>query len=215
MLRDLGWFTIGKLCKTQAMLKDPFAVFSAPWFAQWLDCQVVITVRHPLAFVSSLKRLDWDFDFGDLLAQPFLMRDHLEPFRGEMEKMIAVPRDLIGRASLLWRMVYSVVDRFRGTHPDFIMVCHEDLSLQPIEGFRDLYTSLGLGFTPEVQQTLMDASQSSNPEELSTQRVHAVKLDSWANLTNWRKRLTETEINRIQDLTADVAEKFYPENFWE
>jgi hypothetical protein len=238
MLRDLSWFVGGRLRKARTLLKDPFAVFSAPWFSQQLGCKVVIAVRHPLAFVSSLKRLGWEFDFRDLLKQPLLMRDHLEPFRGEMERMLVTPQDLIGQASLLWRMIYAIVDKFRDAYPEFFVVRHEDLSRQPLEGFRDLYSSLGLPFTPKVQQTLMNVSRSSNPEELSAQRVHSVKLDSHvsrssnpeelsaqrvhsvkldsqANLTNWRKRLTVAEIHRIRELTADVAGSFYSENFWE
>ncbi|HBY06402.1 MAG TPA: sulfotransferase family protein, partial [Chloroflexi bacterium] len=108
MLRDGGWFLSGQVRRARPLLKDPFAVFSAPWFAQALGCRVVIAVRHPLAFVSSLKRLGWDFDFLDLLAQPLLMRDHLEPYQAEMEALLATPEDVIGQGSLLWRMVYTV-----------------------------------------------------------------------------------------------------------
>jgi hypothetical protein len=214
MLRDLSWFLGGRLRRTRPLLKDPFTVFSAPWFARFLSCQVVISVRHPLAFVSSLKRLGWDFDLRDLLNQPLLMRDHLEPFRDEMEQILSDPQDVIGQGSLLWRMVYSVVDGFRITHPGFIVVRHEDLSRQLVDGYRALYTSLGLDFRSKVQQTILNSSQSGNPEEVSQQRVHAVKLDSQANLSNWKKRLDETEIARIRCLTDDVAQKFYLEESW-
>lgn len=214
MFRDLSWFANGYLRGARPLLKDPFAIFSAPWFARQLGCQVVIAVRHPLAFISSLKRLGWDFDFGDLLNQPLLMRDHLEPFRSEIEAMLNYPDDVIGQGSLLWRMVYSVVGGFRVSHPEFRVVQHEDLSRDPEGGFRDLYASLGLAFTPKVQQALENSSQSGNPGELSTRKVHAVKLDSQANLSNWKKRLTEDEIIRIRSLTAGVAAHFYPEESW-
>jgi len=89
------------------------------------------------------------------------------------------------------------------------------LSRNPIAGYLALYASLGLDFTPKVQQTLQNSSQSGNPGELSKNRVHAVKLDSAANLSNWKKRLTEAEITRIRSFTAGVAAKFYPEESWE
>ena len=212
MLRDIGRFADGRFRGARPLFKDPFAIFSAPWFAGQLDCQVVIAVRHPLAFVSSLKRLGWNFDFHDLLAQPLLMRDYLEPFR---EDMVANPKDVIAQGSLLWRMVYAVVDCYRDSNPEFMVVRHEDLSRDPVGGFRDLYTSLGLAFTPKEQHTLKNFSQSGNPEELSIKKVHAVKLDSQANLSNWKKRLTENEVNRIRHLTSDVASAFYPEVSWE
>lgn len=215
MLRDWGWFLEGRLRRARPLLKDPFAVFSAPWFAETLGCQVTIAVRHPLAFVSSLKRLGWDFDFRNLLAQPLLMRDHLEPFQPEMEKMLVTQTDVINQGSLLWRMVYAAVDGFQVKHPEFWVVRHEDLSRDPLGTYRALYASLGLNFTPKVQQALMNSSQRGNPAELSKQRVHAVKLDSAANLSNWKKRLTDGEIERIHHLTADVAAKFYAEESWE
>jgi len=215
MLRDWGWFLEGHLRRARPLLKDPFAVFSVPWFAETFGCQVVIAVRHPLAFVSSLKRLGWDFDFRDLLAQPLLVRDHLEPFQPEMEKMLATQADVIDQGSLLWRMVYTVVEGFRVTHPEFRVVRHEDLSRDPVGAYRDLYASVGLEFTSRVQQTLLNSSQHGNPAELSKQHVHAVKLNSAANLSNWKSRLSDGEIRRIRHLTADVAAEFYAEESWE
>jgi hypothetical protein len=58
MGRDGSIFLRGRVFHQRALLKDPFAVFSAPWFAQRLGSQVVISVRHPAAFVSSLVRLE-------------------------------------------------------------------------------------------------------------------------------------------------------------
>lgn len=115
MGRDLSIFMQGKMKNQRALLKDPFAVFSAPWFAQQLNCQVVITVRHPAAFASSLKRLNWTFDFQDLLDQPLLMRDYLEPDRAQMKSIH--PEDIITQAALLWRMIYRAVDSMRTRIP--------------------------------------------------------------------------------------------------
>jgi hypothetical protein len=67
------------------LFKDPFAVFSAPWFISRLHCRAVISIRHPAAVVSSLKKLGYTFDFRDLLEQDTLMRDHLGPYRAEMQ----------------------------------------------------------------------------------------------------------------------------------
>src|SRR5918996_5646820 len=130
MGRDFLIFYNGLMRGQRLLLKDPFAVFSTPWFAKRLNCQVVITVRHPAAFASSLKRLNWPFDFQDLLTQPLLMRDHLEPYRAEMEAM--QPDDVIGQAALLWKLVYRSVYATRERNPDFIIVRHEDLSRDPI-----------------------------------------------------------------------------------
>ncbi len=208
MGRDFKIFYDGLEHGQRALLKDPFAVFSIPWFAKRFNFRVVITVRHPAAFASSLKRLGWKFDFNDLLDQPMLMRDHLEPYRQRMQAVRA--DDVIGQASLLWTMIYRFVHSTVKLNPDFIIVRHEDLSREPLGGFHDLYSSLGLAFTSQVEQGILSSSSSENPAELSRGKVHSVKLDSRANVDNWKKRLTDEEIARVLEITGDALELYYP-----
>ena len=212
MGRDLSVFMKGKLRGQRALLKDPFAVFSAPWFAQTLNCQVVITIRHPGGFASSLKRLNWPFDFRDLLDQPMLMRDYLEADRADMESMQA--DDIVGQSALLWRMIYRSVHTTLSLFPDFKIVRHEDLSLDPVAGYKSLYECLGLTFDEKIRDAILNSSSSENPSELSKKKVHSVKLDSRANLDNWKKRLSSNEIIRIRKMTEDVSHLFYSNNEW-
>ena len=161
----------------RALLKDPFAVFSIPWFIERFNFSVIVTVRHPAAFASSLKRLGWNFDFNDLLDQPLLMRDHLEPYRDRMRAL--QPDDVIGQASLLWTMIYRTVHSTlrhalsgsqgdaRELMPDLQTVRHEDLSRDHIPGYRELYISLGLDFTPHVEKRILNSSSSENPATLA------------------------------------------------
>ena len=212
MGRDLFIFLNGRIRDQRPLIKDPFAIFSTAWFAKRLNCKVVITIRHPAGFASSLKWLNWPFDFGDLLAQPTLMRDFLEADRAEMQSMQA--DDIIGQASLLWKMIYRVVALTRNQHPDFMVIQHEDLSLDPVTGFRQIYEALELKFTAKVEQTILNSSSPENPGELSRKKVHSVKLDSRANVASWKKRLTADEIARIRNITGEVAEIFYPDSEW-
>lgn len=214
MVRDWTEFKLGRLNGRQVLLKDPFAVFSAKWFSRQLGCKVVIVVRHPAAFVSSLKRLKWPFEFEDLLAQPLLMRDWLEPFREDMERATAAPEDLVFQACLLWRIIYHVVAQYRQEFPEFQIVRHEDLSLQPLEAFERLYHALGVPFTKKVAQRVYKSTNPGNPTELPLESIYSVNLDSQANLKNWQKRLTPEEIERVRELTRDVAGLYYSEGDW-
>jgi hypothetical protein len=213
MGRDWITFLKGRLFNLRPVLKDPFALFSIPWFAERLGCQVVITVRHPAAFASSLKRLRWTFQLEDLLAQPLLMRDWLEPFRAEMEAMPA--GDTIGSASLLWKMAYQIVHDLRLKNPEFQVVRHEDLSREPVQGFHRLYAALGLQFTPQAQRNVQNSSSSKNPKELSASAVHAFRLDSRASLNNWKRHLGADDIERIRQIVGEVAACYYPEESWD
>jgi hypothetical protein len=214
MLRDLANFTIGRLQRRRVLLKDPFAVFSTPWFAERLNCDVVIVLRHPAAFVSSLKRLGWSFDFNDLLAQPLLMRDLLEPFRTELEAVANAPGDVILQGSLLWRIIASVTHRRQQEHPRFRVVLHEDLSRDPISVFSHLYSHLGLPFTSRVKKGISRSTGGENPHEVSLDSIYSTRLDSAANLENWKQRLTPEEIVRVRDLTKDVAPFYYRDEDW-
>jgi hypothetical protein len=212
MGRDFLIFYYGLMRGHRLLLKDPFAVFSSPWFAKQLNFKVVIAVRHPAAFASSLKRLNWPFDFQDLLAQPLLMRDHLEPFREEMQ--FIRQDDVIGQAALLWKMIYRSVRMAHQSNPDFLVVRHEDLSRDPVPGYRALYQALGMEFTPRVEKTILNSSSSDNPRELSSRKVHGIKLDSRANMDNWKKRLTAQEIERVRKITEEVSTLYYSNAEW-
>ena len=212
MGRDFFIFYNGLMRGLRALMKDPFAVFSTEWFAQCLNCRVVIAVRHPAAFASSLKRLNWPFDFQDLLDQPLLMRDFLEPYRGQMEA--ARSDDIIGQSALLWNVIYRAVHTTLERNPAFIAVRHEDLSRDPVGGYRKLYETLNLDFTSRVQRIIQRASSSENPVEPSRANIYSVKLDSRTNVDNWKKRLTAEEITRIRKMTEEVSSFYYSDAEW-
>ncbi|MEP7134750.1 MAG: sulfotransferase [Chloroflexota bacterium] len=197
----------------RALLKDPFAVFSIPWFAKKLDCKIVVTVRHPAAFASSLQRLGWNFDFKDLLDQPLLMRDHLENYRDVMQAVKS--DDVIGQAALLWKLIYHAVHTSIKLNLAWTVVRHEDFSRDPVNQFRDLYSKLGLGFTARVEKEITNSSSSENPAELSLKKTHSVKLDSAANVKNWKKRLAADDLKRIREITGETADLYYSNEDWE
>jgi hypothetical protein len=212
MGRDFFIFYRGLMRGQRALLKDPFAVFSTPWFAKRLGCKVVIVVRHPAAFVGSLRRLRWPFDFQNLLEQPLLMRDHLEPYREEMLSIKA--EDVVGQAALLWKLIYRTVQETRELHTEFLVVRHEDLSLDPIPGYRALYATLDLAFTPRVEKIILNSSSSENPSELSRKKVHDIKIDSRANIDNWKKRLSAEEIKQVRQITEEISTFYYSDAEW-
>ncbi len=213
MGRDFSIFWGGRLFGKRPLIKDPFAVFSIPWFIQRLGCQVVVTLRHPAAFVSSLKRLSWPFAFADLLNQPLLMRDRLSAYRREMESV--PPNNIIAQGSLLWKMIYRCVADDRQRWPQIILVRHEDLSLEPLGGFQALYQSLGLQFNRRARRAILASSDAANPAEISRRSAHSVRVNSRANLDHWKRRLSPDEIEQVRRITSDVAAEFYPPQSWD
>jgi hypothetical protein len=197
------------------LVKEPHAVFSIPWFAGRLASDVVVTVRHPAAVVSSWKRLDWSFDFSNLLDQPTLMQDWLEPFRLEMQAALAPDKTLVDRVALLWGVIYSVIDRQRERCPRLHVVRQEDLSREPVEEYAKLYDAVGLSFTSAAADAVRAASSQENPKETNPENPHETRIDSRANLENWRRRLSSDELGRIRRLTETTADLYYSRLDWE
>lgn len=214
MARDAFAFALGRVRNSRVLLKDPFALFSVEWFAQRLDCTVVIVLRHPAAFVSSLKRLGWRFDFQDLLSQPLLMRDWLDPFREQMMEMKRNQDDVLEPASLLWRMAAYFVSELQRRHPEFLVLRHEDLARQPLDQFDAIYSRLGLNFDSRAKRHIDMATRSGNPTEASSHSIYSTTLDSAANVEIWKNRLSPGEIARIREITGDVANHYYSDVHW-
>lgn len=209
-----GW---GRMRRNRILLKDPYAVFSAQWFADRLGFRVVVVLRNPGAVVSSLKRLNWRAPLMDLLAQPALMRDWLEPYRGDLEsarEKADLRRDLIWSNATLWRMIHSAVDAYAARRPDFVIVRHEDLSRDPQGGFSRLYEALEMRFDQRATAAVEAASKPGNPAEPPTDRPHSVRVDSRAGLGTWRGRLSKAEIEKVHMLTEPVASRWYGDG-WE
>jgi hypothetical protein len=125
-------FALGRLRGRGALLDDPYAVFAAPWLARRVGCRVVVTVRDPVATVSSWRRLGWTPRLAELLAQPALVRDRLGRFAPELEAALADGTDGVERAGLLWRVIYGAVAGYRAEIPGLEVVRHEDLSAHPV-----------------------------------------------------------------------------------
>lgn len=211
-IRDSGRFALSRLRRARPLVKDPHAVFAAEWLAEAFGMDVVVTIRHPAAFVGSLKRARWTFRFEQFLDQPLLMQHHLHPFRAEIAELATRTADIVDQGILLWNAIYAVVLKYKGAHPDWIFVRHEDLSREPASAFFDIFQGLGLKYTDSVRRAIADFSGPHNPgEQHSGSRI---RRDSVSNIWNWKKRLTIEEIRRVRERTTSIAGQFYGEEDW-
>lgn len=210
--RDFGRFTLSRWRKARPLVKDPHAVFSAEWLARTFAMDVVVMIRHPAAFVGSLKKARWAFRFGQFLEQPLLMQHHLRGFQSEIEAFATETADIVDQGILLWNVIYDVILQYRNRHPDWIFVRHEDLSREPGSRFFDLFQSLGLKYTDSVRRAIADFSGPHNPGEQHS--GSHIRRDSESNIWNWKNRLTPEEIQRIRERTEPIASRLYGEEDW-
>ncbi len=200
-------FRQGRQRGLRPLLKDPLAFFSAEWLATRFNMDVIILIRHPLAFAGSLKHINWSHPFGHFLAQPLLMDRYLEPFRAELEEYASAPKDVVDQAILLWNLIHSTVLTYQDEHTDWHFVRHEDLARDPIERFRTIYQALGLEFTSSVQRKIAASSRKGNNRQARS--VNDTRRDSRAIVSNWKQRLSVEEAERVTNGTAEIRNEFY------
>ena len=196
------------------LLKDPIALFASEWLAQRFDLEVIVLVRHPAAFASSIKRLGWRFDFTTWLEQPLLLRDHLGPMKADLERMAAGGHDLVEEAIVLWNALYGVVATLEDRHPDWHVLRYEDLASAPVEGFARLCPAVGLRWDDEVARRVAAFSDEHNVKEVPAREKGTVRRDSRAAMWTWTHRLTGAEVERVRVGTAAVAARYYDEAAW-
>jgi hypothetical protein len=204
----------GRWLGMRPLIKDPMALFSVGWLARRYNPDIIILSRHPAAFVSSLKRLQWRFHFEHFRCQKHLMETCLAPFAAEIEQMCRRPTDVISNAILLWRALHHRIHLYQEGHPEWIYARHEDLSRQPQEEFQRLFQAVGLKFTRKVARILDEYTRRENPVEAQAGVIHDLRRDSAGNIWNWLCRLTPLEILRIRKGTEDIAYQFYSDADW-
>ncbi len=123
-------------------------------------------------------------------------------------------QDIVGQGILLWRMIYTLVHQYKTQGYDIQLIRHEYLSQRPLPIFEELFQKLGMVFSHKIEEKIIISTQTSNPNEVAVYDEHAVKLNSLANLRNWKKRLTDLEITRIDTDTRDVVKEFYELGEW-
>jgi hypothetical protein len=212
-VRDAWNFTIARLRGSRPLVKDPIAVFSSDWLARTFDPAVVVLVRHPAAFAASVKRLEWTFPLRDLLAQEMLMQDLLAEFEEELHQQGEERPDPVSHAALMWRLVYTVLFRFRHTHPDWMFVRQEDLAQDPVGGFADLFDRLELRYSDRVKRTIRWYS-SGRLEDEAGAAEDDIRRHSRDTIKRWRERLTPEEQTLVRSQCEPLAEPFYTTEEW-
>jgi hypothetical protein len=210
----VNFLTDRHIRKPRPLIKDPIALFSTEWLAEKFNMDVVILIRHPAAFVSSIKRMKWPHDFSNFLNQPLLMRDHLSNFEKDIKVHIKSEHDIIDDAILLWRMFYYFINKLRKTNKHFIFIKHEDLACNAVNGFNTIFDRLDLEFTEKIKKIIINSTNSSNPTEAPQGVMHQLKRNSKGIVQNWKNRLSASEIKRVKDGVEDISGLFYNEEDW-
>lgn len=191
----------------RTLYKDPIALLSAEWMYEKLDCNVVVLIRHPAAFVASLKKQDWQFDFYNFLQQEELMKSHFKEYSESIKKFTDNTQNIIDQAILLWNTIHSVIEYYKEKHGDtWYFVNHEKLSKNTSEEFKKLFDHLNLDFDANVSEYLLESSTSKKESEFIR--------NSATNVKAWKNQLSTEEIEKVKEETKGIWTNFYTEDDW-
>lgn len=212
LLRDWSRFAMWRARHARPLLKDPIAVFSSEWLADTFDADVVVMIRHPAAFVNSVKGRGLRHPFSHFLNQPLLMRDLLHPYAQQIERFAATEQPLLDQGILLWNLIHHTILRFQEVRPGWQFLRLEDVARDPVMRFEALYAALGLTFDAAVRRTVIEHSDASNPVEVTD--MASRRRDSKASIVAWKSRLSADEVEAIREATAPLAANFYSNADW-
>ena len=198
------------------LIKDPIAFMSSEWLAKTFGLNVVVLIRHPAAYINSMKRMKWGFNFAWFADQDELMGDYLQEFEKPIRKYAKdkfISFDIESQI-LLWNIQNKLVLRFKKEHPEWFFYRHEDLSIEPEKYFKHLYNNLGLNYTESIKNLIKKFTLESNKKEAKKGKQFDFIRDSKAVTKLWKKHLTDDEIKKIYDGTIEICSEFYDETFW-
>lgn len=210
-----GWSArLGHYRGHRAILKDPIAFFSAEWIHSTFAADVIVLVRHPAAFASSLKRLNWTFDFSNLTEQSDLMETLPNDHADRLRTAAVVDLDIIDTSILLWNVINATALRYRDRHPTWVVSRYEDLAADPIAAFESVYRGVGLQWTAEIADAVSETNRAGNARDVPDGDKGGVIRDSRAAMWTWLNRLSNDEVSRVRAGTAEVADAFYASEDW-
>lgn len=194
------------LSNNRMLVKDPIACFSSEFLVKKYRMKCVCMMRHPAAFVASLVSLGWDPDISVVFCQDELVEEF-----GFEELRSMANGTTIERAACFWLMIYRALVVYVSRNEDMFFVRHEDLSVQPIDQFRLLYSRLGLAWSAEIEEQVIASTSDTSKARHS---AHDVSRDSVRNLKKWRACLSSADLIVIRRITESVSDKFYSDDEW-
>lgn len=191
------------------IIKDPIGALVAPTLHHRHGVDVVVMVRHPVAWYASTQHHGFDLD----LAVDSLLRQHesspglLEPD----EVARAQSADRLERSSVVWNAVYRRLQRELAGRSGAVFVRHEDLARAPLVEFERIASEIDLPLTAWVRRRVARATRASNPVEARSGRPHRFHRDSRRLFEHRVSTVGPNERALLWDCCGAVAGAWYDE----
>ncbi len=197
-----GYWSPATRPASRVIVKDPTAVLMTEWIAKQSEAQILIVMRHPCGFASSLDALNWPFSVNTLLHQENLMQDHLAQFEDVIRH---AENDIWLTRGAIWAASHTVFSQQLKSHADWHLCKYEDLCEDPVGMYASLAQKLGLELSNHAVKKIQSLSTSDNTDSGSTRR------NSKAMPNIWRQRMSLGEIDAVMGIVGEFRLSYYLE----
>lgn len=207
-------YTINNLFRknnSRFLIKDPDAALLSEYMFLNHHCQILILVRHPGAVLASYKRLGWGFDFDSFLTKKRLMKDYLSEFESLYKKP---NKSLVEQVGLLWTSIYKVLRTYSVRHKNWLTILHEDLCLNPLAIFNDVFRWAEIPLTNNIKQKIVMQTNERNPIKARENKLHDFSRDSLNLASYWKEVVLPEERQILRGITEPISSFYYPETSW-
>jgi hypothetical protein len=173
------------------VVKSVHAPLALEWLTTRLQPRVVVVFRHPFNTIASWLEFGWGGCYLD--THPKVRERFAAPWGfPDLDE----GRSLVSAVTWEVALFTSVLQAAAQEHPDWVAVSHESLCTDPIGGFQQIYSDLGLTWTAGTERFIRESNRAGMGYE--TARVAAEQPD------RWKRRLSSDQVHEIRSLLSRI-----------
>jgi len=193
------------------LIKDPDAALLSEQMYLEHDCNVLILVRHPGAVYASFSRLGVGFDVSDIIPENFFNTLNMSDNADLLKKVEKSPAEQIG---LLWVYIYENLNAYFKKYDDWLMLLHEDISIDPIRSFKKIFNWAEIEFTERIKRKITTLTNANNPVTARQNKMHDLSRNSASLSDYWKKTVSTEDIGILKKIIEPTSSHFYDQNSW-
>ena len=206
-----GELMFSKISNRRPLFKDPIALFSVDWLERKFNFIPIILIRHPAAFIASIKKRNWKHPFSHFVMQDELINGSLIKYKYDIMEFARNEYSIVEQGILLWNIIYSQVLEYQNKHHEWSFIKYENLANNPIEELSEIYNYLELDYTNEIQEKIKIYTGLSQNKTLLYKKMIR---NSSSNIFYWKNYLSEEEIDEIFSGVKEISSNFYSDEEW-
>ena len=191
-----GYWRAATRSAGRVVIKDPTACLMSAWIARRFNANVLIMMRHPCGFASSLDKLDWQVRVDFLLRQKALMEEYLGAYE---DVMCRATKDKWLNRGAFWAAIHKVLIEQGTSNPEWNFCRYEDLCSDPFGQFSALADKLGLEFNKSMHKKIKLMSIGTSTDPGSTRRNSGSMPDIW------QERMSRGQIDAVMGIVKEFG----------